>query len=158
MSERIVSTRASIGEYRFRYLVVGCVALMLTSFALVIGYWAISLDIVDALRRTVLGFGLGSMYVAIVCGYHIALFQNRNVVHTHPLTPLGGVLTMLVELLFLGPSVLLALGFLSGGIVGYFMLTAWERMAKKKVLVVSERLVRSELRVVDGDVRVVYIG
>lgn len=157
MSERIVSTRASIGEYRYRYLVVGCVALMLTFFVLIMGYWAISLNIVDALKRVVLGFGLGSVYVAIVCGYHIALFQSRKVVHTHPLTPLGGVLTMLVALLFLGPSVLLALGFLSGGIVGYFMLTGWERMAKRRVLVVSERLVRSELKVVDGDVRVVYI-
>jgi len=157
MSEHIVSTRASIGEYRYRYLVVGCVAILLTLSAILVGYCTASLDIAW-MRRTMLGFGLGSSYTTIVCGYHITLFRRRKTALTHPITPMGGVLSMVAAFFFFGASVLLGLGFLSGSIVGYFMLTGWERLAKKRVVVVRERLVRSELRVVDRDVRLVYLA
>ena len=159
MSERhLLPIKASIGEYRFRYLVVGCVALVLAFFALIVGVWLALFDTLDCLRRVGLGFVLGTAYVVVVCGYHISLFRRSSVVHTSPITPLSGVVLMLGLLLLLGWSLMLALGFLGSSLAGYFVLTLWERVAKRKVVVMKEELWRSELRVVGGDVRVVYVS
>jgi len=159
MSEgHIVPIRATIGEYRFRYLVVGCAALVFASITIITGAWLALLAVSVALERVALGFVVGSTYVIVVCVYHISLFRRKETVYTHPLTPLGGVAFMLGMVVMLGWSLMLLLGFLGSSLLGYFVLTGWEKRAGKKVLVMNESLWRSKLSVVDGSVRVVYVA